>query len=381
MHHILKYFLFYFGCITCSNSVYANDPINREALVTRHNVIITKADSLSSLSVGNGAFAFTVDVTGLQSFPDFYQKGVCLGTQSEWGWHSFPNTGHYTFEESLKEYALHGRKISYAVQWKQPERNREAADYFRQNCHRLQLGNIGFDITKKDGTPANIGDIKDVRQELNVWTGLITSHFTIEGIPVDVVTCAHQTKDMIAVKVTSALVTEHRIAIRLRLPYPTGQFADAGNNWMNNEKHSSSFISNNATGATVVHRLDTTSYFVTMTWGRKTIALTKKEPHYFQLSPDVTSATMEVSFLFSRQLFISILPSFEQTRNNNMQAWKAFWSRGGAVDLSGSTDPRAFELERRIVLSQYLTKIQCAGHYPPQETGLTYNSWYGKPHL
>jgi len=33
------------------------------------------------------------------------------------------------------------------------------------------------------------------------------------------------------------------------------------------------------------------------------------------------------------------------------------------------------------VLSQYLTAIQCAGRFPPQETGLTYNSWEGKFHL
>jgi len=38
-------------------------------------------------------------------------------------------------------------------------------------------------------------------------------------------------------------------------------------------------------------------------------------------------------------------------------------------------------LERRIVLSQYLTAIQCAGSIPPQETGLVCNSWYGKFHL
>jgi hypothetical protein len=49
--------------------------------------------------------------------------------------------------------------------------------------------------------------------------------------------------------------------------------------------------------------------------------------------------------------------------------------------LAGSKDPRAAELERRIVLSQYLTAIQCAGSKPPQETGLTVNSWYGKFHL
>ncbi|MGH9820700.1 MAG: glycoside hydrolase family 65, partial [Pyrinomonadaceae bacterium] len=54
---------------------------------------------------------------------------------------------------------------------------------------------------------------------------------------------------------------------------------------------------------------------------------------------------------------------------------------GAVVDLAGSKDPRAKELERRIVLSQYLTAIQCSGSMPPQETGLTCNSWYGKFHL
>jgi hypothetical protein len=38
-------------------------------------------------------------------------------------------------------------------------------------------------------------------------------------------------------------------------------------------------------------------------------------------------------------------------------------------------------LERRFVLSQYLTKINNSGSLPPQETGLVYNSWYGKAHL
>ena len=61
--------------------------------------------------------------------------------------------------------------------------------------------------------------------------------------------------------------------------------------------------------------------------------------------------------------------------------WARFWQEGGCVELAGSRDPRASELERRIVLSQYLSAIQCAGSLPPQETGLTCNSWYGKFHL
>src|SRR5690606_32119606 len=62
-------------------------------------------------------------------------------------------------------------------------------------------------------------------------------------------------------------------------------------------------------------------------------------------------------------------------------AWEAFWSNGACVDLSGSREQRAHELARRIVLSQYLTAVNCAGSLPPAETGLLLNSWRGKFHL
>ena len=58
------------------NTISAQSPIDRKKVVERHKVIVTKVDSLSSLTVGNGKFAFTVDVTGLQSFAKEYQKGI-----------------------------------------------------------------------------------------------------------------------------------------------------------------------------------------------------------------------------------------------------------------------------------------------------------------
>ena len=70
--------------------------IDRHALVTRHNIVLTNADALTPLSVGNGEFAFTADVTGLQTFPEFHEKGMMLSTMSQWGWHSFPNPQKYT---------------------------------------------------------------------------------------------------------------------------------------------------------------------------------------------------------------------------------------------------------------------------------------------
>jgi hypothetical protein len=58
--------------------------IDREALVRRHNPAIRKADALEPLSVGNGEFYFTADITGLQTFPEFHSKGIPLCILSNW---------------------------------------------------------------------------------------------------------------------------------------------------------------------------------------------------------------------------------------------------------------------------------------------------------
>jgi hypothetical protein len=88
--------------------------------------------------VGNGGFAFTVDATGLQSFPEKYSKGIPLGTMSDWGWHSFDNPNGYKFEETLRNYDFgRGRLESYAVQIKDNARQKAACNWYRVNAHRL----------------------------------------------------------------------------------------------------------------------------------------------------------------------------------------------------------------------------------------------------
>jgi protein-glucosylgalactosylhydroxylysine glucosidase len=356
---------------------YSQTKIDRKALVERHTIINNKFDSLSSLSVGNGGFAFTVDVTGLQSFPDAYAKGVPLGTESEWGWHSFIDTANYLFNETLKDYRLNGRNVSYSVQLKEPERKKNAVNWFRQNPHRLQLGNIGFDIVKKDRSAATISDIQNIYQTLNMWTGEIHSTFTIENVPVDVITYCHQQQNAIAVKINSPLLKEGRLQVRIRFPYPTGDWADMGNNFTNETRHRSSIISQNNSGALLQHQLDSTIYYVAAQW-KGTATMKEKADHYFLILPTQEN-NFECTFRFDNKK--AVAPTFARTESNSKQLWEKFWQSGGTVDFSGSKDPRAFELERRVILSQYLTRIQCAGNYPPQETGLTYNSWYGKPHL
>jgi hypothetical protein len=379
MKRLSTKYRYIFGLLLIAQAAIAQ-PINRKQLVERHTVINTTFDSLSSLSVGNGQFAFTVDATGLQSFPDWYAKGVPLGTESEWGWHSFPNKENYSFNETLKKYKLNGREVSYSVQLKEPERSKNAVNWFRQNPHRLQLGNIGFEIIKKDQSLAGVNDIQNIHQTLDMWKGQIHSSFTIEGIPVDVITYCHQQQDAIAVSVTSTLIREGRLKIRIRFPYPTGDWRDVGNNWNNEKDHQSFVVSYNEGEKTIMcHKLDTTNYYVALHWKGRAV-LHEQAKHYFTLTP-ASADHFEFTCRFDEHKNPGTIPSFTETASSSQSGWMKFWQSGGAVDFSGSTDKRADELERRIILSQYLTKIQCAGDYPPQETGLTYNSWYGKPHL
>ena len=362
-----------------------NQKINRKAVVQRHTIVLTKADTLASLSLGNGTFCFTADITGLQTFPDEYAKGIPLGTQSEWGWHSFPNTEGYKIEESLKDYDAHGRKIPYGVQASSSERNKLAVNYLRQNPHRLQLGNLGFDLSKKDGSAVKLEDIHDIRQTLDMWTGELKSHFTIENETVDVTTFCHQERDVISLKVKSKLLKTGQIKIRLRFPYPTDTFLDEGNNWETDNGHISKMVVNNPKQAYIEHTLGLDRYYVAFNWRNKTCIFTEKKKHYFLLTPSVFSEVLDITVQFQPKMNVHFIPTtfsnFDKTVKNNQKKWQAFWQSGAAIDFSETTDKQAFELERRIILSQYLTKIQCTGAMPPQETGLTYNSWYGKPHL
>ena len=133
--------------------------IDRFALVTRHNITLTKPDPLTPLSVGNGEFAFTADITGLQTFPGYYEKGVPLGTLSQWGWHSLPNPQGYRMADILEEYEVAGRKVPYASGRGRSGGYSAAADWLRANPHRLDLGRIGLRLTKSDGSAAAIADL------------------------------------------------------------------------------------------------------------------------------------------------------------------------------------------------------------------------------
>lgn len=91
---------------------------------------------------------------------------------------------------------------------------------------------------------------------------------------------------------------------------------------------------------------------------------------------------MEFTCSYSSRAMDADMPSFAETRNTCAACREAYWKSGGAIDLSGSKDPRWFELERRIVLSQYQMAAQSSGGFPPAETGLMgIDAWGSRFHM
>ena len=366
--------------------------IDRHAVVTRNNPVITEANNLASLSVGNGHLAATVDVTGLQSFPFEYEAGVPLNTMSDWGWHSFKNTSHLTASETEKAFDLgHGHQEVYAVEYKKEAdgRHKEATEYFRVNPHRLNLGTIGLELKDTQGNAIPLKSLTAIRQEQKLWDGEIESVFKADGEAVEVTTGVHPAKDAVYARIKSDLLSDGRAAVALRFSYPTGKHADHGNDWTKPALHQSVILSQDDHSAVIERTLDATKYKVLVQWeGNATF--TECDRHYFVLS------TTDDVLTFSAE-YIPVTPLPYQTDNSSSSAalrfeydqyhkqtlrhWNRWWQQGAIVDFSQCTDSRAKELERRVVLSQYLTQINCANAMPPQESGLTYNTWFGRPHL
>lgn len=344
--------------------------IDRALLVSRHNPTLRQLDPLSPLSVGNGEFAFTADITGLQTLSRDYENAMPLCTMSQWGWHTRPAPEGLDGKSlRLTPYDTYGREVGYETS---SEGQTELYQWLRENPHRLHLGRISFCRTN-ELKEIEAGELSDIRQELDLWRGIITSRFMLDGQPVVVETAVHPRLDLLAVSISSTLIDNGTLAVRFDFPYgsPSMQAAD----WKQPDRHKTEVIRQRIGRADIRRTLDNDTYFVSLAW-EGAAQFAKVASHSLLLSK-------------ARGFVVGFSPKSSGTRLASARAtfaagvdhWRRFWTTGGAVELAQSKDSRALELERRVVLSQYLTAIQCAGSTPPQETGLTVNSWYGKFHL
>jgi hypothetical protein len=347
--------------------------IDRQTVVRRHNPLVQTLDPFSALSVGNGEFAFTADITGMQTFLEPYGKEFPLCTAAHWGWHTAPiPEGLRPQDLRYKEYDAQGRAVGYPTDARGQE---PLFNWLRQNPHRLHLGRIGFEMKMADGSPLRPGDLANIRQSLDLWSGILDSRFEVEGKPVHVQTCCDPNHDRLAVQVESPLLVDGRLQVLLAFPYgsPNVDMAD----WNAPTRHRTTCMRKD-NRADFQRTLDNDTYAVTLAWTEG--ELKEKSPHQYLLS-GTAGGRLEFVCSFTRQIEPAAMPGVAEIQKASAVHWERFWTDGGAIDLGNCTDPRAPELERRIVLSFYNTALHCAGSLPSAETGLLFNSWYGKSHL
>ena len=372
MNVVIKKIIGIYLFVFVNFNVVGSNSIDRESLVSRHNVTMTNVEALSPLSVGNGHFCHTVDITGMQTFPDLYEKGIPLSTMSEWGWHSFPNTENYKMSDVFKYLETYGRKVPYPIE------NVRGYDFLRANPHQTGLALIGLQKIKGK---LSVADLEDTHQRLDLWKGVLDSHFKLSNVPVEIVTFCHPDRDQLVYKLKSSLFSSNELGVQICFPFPSVLFAKDPTTLSNASSHQSKVIKSGRRDWIVEHKIDDFVYYCHIQSSVDAILKETSAHNYLlSLSSDEKEFNLLIDFYQERTMGdqrVNYSSAFEA----NQLAWKNFWMNGGAIDLSGSKDPRWMELERRIVLSQYLTAIQSRQQYPPQETGLTCNSWYGKFHL
>lgn len=354
-------------------------PIDRHALVTRHNPVIRQVDVDAPLTVGNGGFAFTADITGLQTFAgEYHRLGVPVETESRWCWVTDSNPQNYTLADASKDFTqADGKVIPYPTKQSSP-----AGDWLRKNPRIHPLGQITLDWKKEDGTPFTSRDIQQPEQTLDLWAGVITSRYQLGDVPVTVTTACAPGSDCVAVKIDSALLAHGKLSVHFGFPrgYDAAIKLTPPLDWSHPESHQTVLTRPNPQRVDLSRTVGSTQYHVAIAWSGSA-SLAETAPHHFALSAPSGQNSLSFTCAFSpNSISTEHPPSTDDIFDQSAKQWSAFWQNGAAVDFSGSTDPRANQIEERIILSRYLMATQMAGEVPPQETGLTCSTWYGKHH-
>jgi hypothetical protein len=166
----------------------------------------------------------------------------------------------------------------------------------------------------------------------------------------------HPELDMVAVNVRSRLIKSGRLGISLKFPYASGDWGPNPSSWENPDRHITRVIKNDQFSGSLFRQMDDLRYYCTIKCSQKS-ELREVSKHNYQVIPSGKADSLQLCVLLSKGAADLSGVDFKTAQQHCKNRWKRFWTTGGAVDLSQSKDPGWKELERRIVLSQYLTAI------------------------
>ncbi|KAJ7251116.1 Six-hairpin glycosidase-like protein [Mycena haematopus] len=228
----------------------------------------------------------------------------------------------------------HGRLVEYMFNGAEPMQQ-----WMISNPNRVNLGALGLVFWSGQGAVLNVteSDLTSVKQELDLWTGTLTSNFVFEGTGIQVKTSAAQTVDSIAVTVSSSLLESGRLGIFVDFPWNDGslKFSDPFvGSWDNASIHTTTLDAKprGTIGAEIAHTLVNSTFITSVGGDPFTIMRDSPATHRYSIRPSAKSSTFSFSTTWGLTPPKSVL-SPSAISLSSSKTWEAYWTTSGKFHL------------------------------------------------
>ncbi len=292
--------------------------------IIKYNLKFNHIDSKNPVTIGNGDFAITLDQTGTQSLYEIY-KDIPLSTMSNKNW-------FYKDKKDIKPSYVDGKAYMLFNLDNDPNYQTNRQYPFKYSFMQILL----YDNDKL----IDINNIKDVKQELDLYKGIVTSSFNYKEKINKTISFIYQDHDEFNFKLQS-----DNLNLALKFNYP-------------------SYTKNG-------YRLDILPN-VLVKEDRITLLYDDKNSLSFKLKSSSKYQIVENTLIFDDNN-VSFSLALDEIKEGKLL--DEFWKCDNGIIIDNE------ELVKKMVLSKYLLHVNSTGIYPPQESGLTYNCWNSKFHL
>lgn len=292
--------------------------------IIKYNLKFNHIDSKNPVIIGNGDFAITLDQTGTQSLYEIY-KDIPLSTMSNKNW-------FYKDKKDIKPSYVDGKAYMLFNLDNDPNYQINRQYPFKYSFMQILL----YDNDKL----IDINNIKDVKQELDLYKGIVTSSFNYKEKINKTISFIYQDHDEFNFKLQS-----DNLNLALKFNYP-------------------SYTKNG-------YRLDILPN-VLVKEDRITLLYDDKNSLSFKLKSSSKYQIVENTLIFDDNN-VSFSLALDEIKEGKLL--DEFWKCDNGIIIDNE------ELVKKMVLSKYLLHVNSTGIYPPQESGLTYNCWNSKFHL
>lgn len=292
--------------------------------IIKYNLKFNHIDSKNPITIGNGDFAITLDQTGTQSLYEIY-KDIPLSTMSNKNW-------FYKDKKDIKPSYVDGKAYMLFNLDNDPNYQINRQYPFKYSFMQILL----YDNDKL----IDINNIKDVKQELDLYKGIVTSSFNYKEKINKTISFIYQDHDEFNFKLQS-----DNLNLALKFNYP-------------------SYTKNG-------YRLDILPN-VLVKEDRITLLYDDKNSLSFKLKSSSNYQIVENTLIFDDNN-VSFSLALDEIKEGKLL--DEFWKCDNGIIIDNE------ELVKKMVLSKYLLHVNSTGIYPPQESGLTYNCWNSKFHL